>query len=263
MNSKKKLSSYLATYTAKERRYLLAEMNLTSEEEVSLKHLHKLVSSKRADPRARELACSLILHIGNKRSTGILLEAFDDEDHSVSHMATLALIAITSDSALEFLIGVLRSSLSETKRTNAAYILGIYYEDERATDALIDALNDKKQAIETRAQAAESLGALSATRATETLVANLQESSLEIRYRCIAALGEVGMDAAVIPVLETFLSDESIFQGSAIREKACDAIRIIKARVLALEQYAGDKSTADIWTIHEETMALREHIECD
>lgn len=259
----KKILKKFAEFDAQTQQELLKELSITSEQEISLKGLHKLLRSKQTSIKVRLDACSLIMVNDSKKSTGVLLEAFNDKDEDISHIAMLALSTISSDRALEFMIEVLQSSPNEQKRRKAAYVLQGYFDDERATDALSNALNNKTLSSETRAQAAEGLGTLSATRATKILVDNLYDPSFEIRAECIWALGQVGMDEAIIPELKKFLGDKSKVGMWTVDEEACEAIKIIKSRVLALEKYEGDKSKVDIWDIHEESLAIRENIDCD
>lgn len=246
----KKILRELATFDAGKKQELLQQLGVASEEEVSLKGLHNLLRSKHVNIEIRSNACSLIMANRNKKSVEVLFEAFNDENKFLVNGAMLALAVIRSNRALEFLIETLRSSPDEDKRRSAAYSLSGYQENERAANALIDALNNKNESSETRAQAAESLGAIVAVRAVETLLANLHDPSLEVRFECIYALGQVGMDAAIIPELEKFLGDESTIYGWTVKEKASEAIKYIKSRVKALEKYTGDKSTADIWTLN-------------
>ena len=251
----------LAKLDLKKKQQLLEQLGVDSEHESTLKKLHQLLCSEQASSVIQELSCWLIADIGSKRSTGALLQAFNDKDDNLSHMAMLALAVIKSDKALNFMIETLQRSPNNSKRRSAAYVLQSYFNNERAVDALIYALNDKAQSPETRAQAAEGLGTLTATRATNVLVANLRDPSLEVRAECVWALGQVGMDAAIIPELERFIGDKSKVGIRTIEEEAIEAIRFIKARAIALEKYNGDKSTADVWTIHTETLDLVEEME--
>lgn len=258
MQTNKKILEHLAKFNAEKRQKFLQHLGLASEQEITVKALHRLLLLKNVNPSVKEVACSLIMVNNSKKSTGVLLEAFNDKDGGLSNMAVLALSVITSDRALDFMIETLKSSPDEHKRRDAAYVLQGYFGNERAVDALFDALNDKTQSTETRAQAAEGLGTLSATRATEILVANLRDPSFEVRAECVWALGQVGMDAAIIPELEKFLGDKSKVGMWTMEEEASEAIKFIKARVIALEKYTGDKSKVDIWTIHTETLELVE-----
>lgn len=261
MKPNKKILDKFAELDVKNKQDMLQQLGLTSEYEISLKDLHKLLRSKVASSKIREIACFFIMAIHNRKSTGVLLEAFDDKDAGLSNMVMLALAVIRSGKALKVMIETLRFSPDHEKRRQAAYILQRYSQDERAINALIEALNDKNQSNETRAQAAEGLGTLSATRATSTLVAHLHDPSAEIRAECIWSLGQVGMDIAIIPELEKFIGDKSNAGIMTIEEEAKESIKFIKARNMALEKYTGDKSSVTIWDIHTETLEIAEQME--
>lgn len=256
-----KISKAFAELQTENQRQLLQCLGVASVNEVTLKTLHTSLRSKRVSAKMKEHICSLLFSIESKKSTRVLLDVFKNDDGGASHMAVLALSVITSDKALSELTNILQTSPKDSLRQAAAYCLMGYFGDERAVEALIQALADRNQSSATRAQAAEGLGTLSATRATKLLLENLHDKSLEVRYECVWALGQVSMDAAIIPKLEKFLGDHTKCSVLTMHQEASESIKFVKARVIALENYKGDKSTADIWSIHSETLALAREME--
>lgn len=247
----------------KQKHDLLLALKTASEMDVTFKLMHELFNSGTTSSDVKESILSILFKVKNKKSTNIFLKLFEEKE-TEPHLFPYSiwfLSTVTSDKALEFMIGTVKSSPDLQKREDAAYILQGYNKDKRAINVLIEVLNDKNQPSEVRAQAAESLGRIGDNRQTPILVQHLNDESVDIQFWCIYALWQVCMDTSVIPKLEKFIGNKTII-GSIfiVEEEAKAAVRFIKARGKALEKYE-DKSKVSIWDIHEEVLLEVERVE--
>lgn len=254
MRLNQKLLNAFDDLNVKKKKEIFKQLNVTSENDITLKRLHEMLRSRKVSSEIKSTICSILQTVGNKKSIEPLIEIFEDEDKYLANGATLALANITSEKALEFLIETLQNSPNNEKRCNAAYILASYIDNDQAVKTLADVLNDKNQPSYLRSQVAESLGYIADSSITNTLAQNLDDSSKEVQFWCIYALWQVSMDTSVIPKLERFIGDKTIINNTwVIEDEAKEAIRFIKARGKILEKYE-DKSKVDIWDIHTEVL---------
>jgi FOG: HEAT repeat len=101
--------------------------------------------------------------------------------------------------ALEPLIKLLVSDTDCGPRGNIAEALG-KIGDEKATDALIESLNDTEAFV--RRESAEALGKLKNEKAVEPLIKLLKDPVFKVRADAATALKEIGDDRAVAPMIE-------------------------------------------------------------
>lgn len=140
-----------------------------------------------------------------------------DDLTSPGELAASALVAIGSQ-AYSPVLTALRSTAWIARR-NAAWALGAL-DDERAINALIEALHDPEPAV--RAQVAWALGALDANSAVPVLMAALKDKDVAVRRQVAWALGAIG-DKRAVDALIPALKDED----TVVRRQAAWAIGAI------------------------------------
>jgi HEAT repeat protein len=115
-------------------------------------------------------------------------------------------------------------------RAAFAYVLG-RVADEIATDCLVRFLSSTAEDESVRTHAAESLGLLRDRRATDALLATLNDSSAGVRFWSAYALGEIG-DRRAVPALRRLAdSDDSEIEGwGSLRDEAIEAVRRIEGK---------------------------------
>ncbi|MDI3484972.1 MAG: hypothetical protein PWQ50_192 [Methanolobus sp.] len=101
--------------------------------------------------------------------------------------------------ALEPLINLLASDTDCEPRGNVAKALG-KIGDDKATDALIESLNDTEAFV--RRESAKALGKLKNKKAVEPLIMLLKDPVYKVRADAATALKEIGDDRAVAPMIE-------------------------------------------------------------
>jgi HEAT repeat protein len=101
--------------------------------------------------------------------------------------------------AIEPLITLLASDSDCGPRGNAAEALG-KIGDEKATDALIESLNDTEAFV--RRESAKALGKLKNKKAVDPLIKLLKDPAYKVRADAATALKEIGDDRAVAPMIE-------------------------------------------------------------
>src|SRR5262245_12201841 len=120
---------------------------------------------------------------------------------SPGEQAAAALVAIGTR-AFQPVLGTLRST-TWTARRNAAWALGAL-DDQRAVDALVDALKDREPAV--REQVAWALGAIDDKRAVQALIAVLKDPDPRVRRQAAWALGAID-DPGAADALSATLGD--------------------------------------------------------
>jgi HEAT repeat protein len=106
---------------------------------------------------------------------------------------------MSDNKALEPLIRLLVSDTDSGSRGNVAEALG-KIGDEKATDALIESLNDTEAFV--RRESAKALGKLKDEKAVEPLIKLLKDPVYKVRADAATALKEIGDDRAVAPMIE-------------------------------------------------------------
>jgi HEAT repeat protein len=197
------------------------------------------------DWRVRNRAADALGNIGSERAVEPLITALGDENRGVHEIAVWALGNIGSEKATEALIAVLgHGNWSVYMRKSAVEALG-KIGSERAIEPLITALGDENRGV--RESAVEALGNIASERAVEPLIDILEHGNWSVymrnravkplidvlehrnwsvmRYRAAAALGNIGSEKAVEPLI-TALGDED----RGVRYSALEALRKIGSK---------------------------------
>jgi HEAT repeat protein len=91
------------------------------------------------------------------------------------------------------------------------------------------ALENENEDPGVRGMAAESLGNLRYKDAADLLIEGLRDKTVEVRFWCIFALGEMGEVRALAQLERLAKTDPESLEGwGSIREEALAAIRLIK-----------------------------------
>ena len=208
-----------------------AERDLRLLDRAGINSFDLLVSAlqdQRTHRDVRIAACWVLGRLCNKRDVNILLNAFNDPDSHLSWEAAKSLAMLKSKRALRPLIAALREAADTNKRQAAAYALG-WLCDQRAVEALIGTLNNRREDAGVRGQAAESLGNLGDKRAVGPLIAVLKDASTEVRFWSAFALGQL-QDRRALPELTRLANiDRAILDGWwEVGREASDAIARIR-----------------------------------
>jgi HEAT repeat protein len=181
--------------------------------------------------KVRSLACWALGRMGDKDAIPSILRALeDDHEPSVRAGSAHALGELDDPVAVEPLIRALTMDPSADVRRMAAWSLG-RIGDDSALNPLIAVLNNPKDDPSLRAECAEALGELGLEAAVMPLLEALCDTSAEVRFFAAFALGLIG-DPAALPALQHMAAtDGGIAQGwGPVREEAADAIKAINVR---------------------------------
>lgn len=149
------------------------------------------------DPVQRAAAAELLGAAHRAEHTDAVLRLLQDRDPDVRQVAARALGRIGRPDSAGALLSCVQGSRSVPVRvvTRSLALLG-----PDAAPALAGALDDESPLV--RAVAADMLGLTGAVRACPALVRHLRTDTTEVRIRCARALGRIGAQAALEPLLE-------------------------------------------------------------
>ena len=169
-----------------------------------------------------------ILALGNLRdpnSTPTLIEALTDSSPAVRVAAANALGAIGDRKATQALLPLLRDQHNEQARTAAINALG-KLKDANAVNDLLEIANDESEVWAVRKASVEALGEIRDARAVDCLVNTLNDQYATVREASALALGKIGSNQAILPLLTT-LDTSSLW---ALRVAAAHALGEIRDR---------------------------------
>jgi HEAT repeat protein len=170
----------------------------------------------------RKSAIEALGKIGDERATEALIAGLNDQDDEIRLSAVNSLKQIGDEHATKLLITVLKDKNTDV-RISAASALG-QIGGGHAAMALIDALNDKNAKVRESVTYAlrkiddDAIAEISET-AVERLIAALKDPVSDIRKVMVRALGQMGDDRALEPLVEA-LQDES----NEVRQSAALAL---------------------------------------
>ncbi len=181
-----------------------------------------------SDMDLRVTACWLLGRLDDRRALDTLIAALQEADLRVVEEAAKSLGMLGSRKALQPLIELLIHSGAPENRKAAAYALGLLH-DKRAFEPLLRMLMNSQEAPQVRGYAAEALASLKDRRASPALMAALEDPSVEVRFWCVFALGQL-QESRALPLLERLVEkDASILPGwGTIAQEAADAMDSIK-----------------------------------
>ena len=164
------------------------------------------------------LACWALGNLRDDDAIPDLLEVLRRGDR-FSFEAAKALRTISNPRSVPALIEVLIADAPTVARQASAYVLGAFRQAE-VENALRAVLTDQDQPPDVRAACAEALGYGHFRDAFPALVDATADSSPEVRYWSVYALGELG-DPAALPVVALRMSDpDRTSTGASIAEEA-------------------------------------------
>lgn len=178
----------------------------------------------------RRTVCWTLARLGDERALPALLAVLKDPNPPLRAEAGLALGTLNIQQAVQPLIVALQEDEDVKVRTAAAYGLGLLG-DNHAVEPLVNKLADQNEDPQVRGQAAEALSDIRDNRAVTPLIAALRDTSVEVRFWAVFALGQLG-DRQALPELERLAAtDEAILSGwGALNKEAADAIESIQAQ---------------------------------
>lgn len=165
--------------------------------------LLRTIADPTIDVTSKINAIWLVSQMGNKRGSPSLIKAFQLEDVSVAWESAIALGVLKSKGAVAPLVAELTSGLNQNKRAAAAYALGLIG-DKTAEPPLIKLMLQPEVSSLVRSHVAEALGRLRSKKARDVLLKALADTSEEVVYSSVYALGEIG-DKTSINGLEDFI----------------------------------------------------------
>lgn len=194
--------------------------------------LIEVINDTQIDTYIRLAACWLLSRIGNEMSIPALIKAFQDDNPLLRRAAVQAVGDLNAEKqeVIPHLANVLFNDKEVEVNKAAAYALG-WIGGERAVGLLLEVLCDKGCASAVRGMSAESLSNAGGKTAIPKLVQALSDSSIEVRFWCVFALGQIA-DVQVLPELERLVStDNASLDGwGTVSQEAADAILQIKKR---------------------------------
>jgi HEAT repeat protein len=194
----------------------------------SCENLTELLKRKETPKEIREKACWLIGRLGDKGAMPLLVDTLADEDAGLRAEAARSLGTFGDDRAVPHLISALLRDNDNYVRMYTAYSLGLLGTSE-GSKALMKALENENEDPGVRGMAAESLGNLRYKDAADLLIEGLRDKTVEVRFWCIFALGEMGEVRALAQLERLAKTDPESLEGwGSIREEALAAIRLIK-----------------------------------
>jgi HEAT repeat protein len=159
--------------------------------------------------------------LGNLRDDDAILDLLDvlRRGDQFSFEAAKALRTIGNPRSAPALIEVLVAEVPAVARQASAYALGIFRQAE-VENALSAVLIDQHERTDVRAACAEALGHGHFRGAVSALASATTDSSPEVRYWSLYALGELG-DPAALPVVAARMRDlDRTSAGDSIAEEA-------------------------------------------
>lgn len=191
-----------------------------------------LIEDPNSDESIKTIACWVLGKLKHKNSVAPLLKAFDRGGPSVTWEAAKALGRIRSKRAIKPLINALLQGKEVERRAASAYVLGIL-RDRRATEALLNVLQNKDEQPIVRGHAAEALAWFGdrRKRVIDALMSGLEDTSVEVRFWSAFALGELKIKRAADELEKLSVKDNEVLHGWwSVSEEASNALDRIKFR---------------------------------
>jgi len=193
----------------------------------SLESLHTALEDQKKSIAARTTLCWILGQLGDKRSVGVLLRAFNDKNAKLTWEAAKSLSLIQSKKAVRPLISALRESRDVEKCAAAVYALG-HLRDNRTVQPLVNTLNNKDEQARVRGYAAEALAYLKEGQTVDSLIVALKDPAVEVRFWSAFALGQLGDRKAIVELQRVAATDkDTLPKWGEISKEAADAIERI------------------------------------
>ena len=154
----------------------------------TLDNLEALLRDSRADSSLVSAACYVAGLIGELRLAEPIAAVFRrSADAGVIWEAAKALAAFKQSQSLQALMPCLNTGEDPTRQAAAAWTVGVARYNP-AVPALVTLLTNRELSEVTRGHAAEALGVVEASEATDVLITALSDASPEVRYWSVYAL---------------------------------------------------------------------------
>ncbi|MCG6552096.1 MAG: HEAT repeat domain-containing protein [Candidatus Magnetominusculus sp. LBB02] len=168
------------------------------------------------------LAATELGKMGNKASSGVLVEAVHYDNHYLTAEVINSLINIGDKKAVAICKEMAASSNPKVRMNSLRGLYKLGKEDE-IYPYLTDALKDEHADV--RRQAVTFLGWKDCAEAVPGLVQSLQDKDESVRKAAVSALANIKDNSAVLPLMRT-LADDNL----EIRQKSLEAIKMISAK---------------------------------
>ncbi len=198
---------------------------------VTLDNLEQLLRDSAADTTLLSAACNVAGRIAELRLAEPIAAAFRRaSDGGVIWEAAKALAALKQPESLQMLMPCLTPNEDHTRQAAAAWALGVAGH-RPATPALVALLTNRDLPNTVRGHAAESLGMIGASDATDELIAALSDASPEVRYDAVYALGMLKSTSARAAIERIARDDDGMTErGQRVAEEAQWALTQIPQR---------------------------------
>jgi len=165
------------------------------------------------------------------------MEAWNYADLRVACLGPARSLELGGTSARAGCVEILRSDAPSASRYAATYALAFMH-DEQAAPVLLDVLNDEKEDVELRGQAAEGLGNLFQSsnrdggylKAAKSCSALLSHPSPVVRYWCTYAVGLLQYQPALPELRRIAETDNAKCNGLSVASEARDMIALFEGR---------------------------------
>ncbi len=160
-----------------------------------------------------------------------LLQALEHGTDELSYRAAMAVIAMNDPSVTNELMSILSRSECKEVRDHAIYAVWLVGNEE-AVPGLIEVLENAKEEVHLRGQAAEALGSCGYGNesAMEALRKALGSEHAEIRLFAANALAFCGDERAIPELTELLTDDARVADFGTVAEDARHAIKEIRSR---------------------------------
>jgi HEAT repeat protein len=204
----------------------------------STNELIEFLLDERQDTEPRLTACWLLAQLDDdKKLVPVFLSTLQDKVPRIRTSSAQVLGRVYDARAIEPLIATLTEDASAEVRTVAANSLGSmgqfvgHKKAKKAIKALISVLENESEASMVRGEAAEALGNIGHALAVAPLLAALEDTSAEVRFWAVFALGVLG-DPQALPALKRLATtDEATLpRWGSIKDEATLAIEDIRSR---------------------------------
>lgn len=164
-----------------------------------------------------------------------LIKALDSENGCIRIAAALALGEMKEERAVDEMLPILGQDYAVV-RSSVAFSLG-KIGDEKAVERLLQELKHSSNEW-TRSCAALALGEIGKERASTLLIQRLRDTEKDVRYSSILALGLIGDEKAVDPLLEIL----EIEENSGIQDPMKKDMGIRKNAIVSLGELGSNRS---------------------
>ncbi len=172
------------------------------------------------DPSVRALACDALARIGDTSPVPRLFELLGDADPHVTQCAAAAIQSLGSEDTERLALQASRATDVRVRRSGLRIVA--YFGYASAIDVLVEAIGEPNDRI--RDAAILGLASVDDPRATDALIATLNQSSAHTRATAMRALGQARAQPRTIEALRAGLQDPDAW----VRYFACQGLSRIK-----------------------------------